>query len=167
MRSFLFLSLMSFLCVYIPAGAQTTATATFTASVTVIEPISITTVSHMNFASLDAGMGGEIILTPQNTRTTKGDVRLAEETNVSAAAFIVNGDKGHSYSITLPQEGFILSNGSQNIRIKDFTSDIGRSAVLTNGSSEIRVGATLEIDPQQIPGNYRSIGSIPITVNYN
>lgn len=57
--------------------AQASATASFTASATIIQPIGITTTANMNFAHIDAQEGGAVILTPQNTRFTTGEITTA------------------------------------------------------------------------------------------
>lgn len=149
------------------AFGQTQATATFTASVTIIEPIGITTTSDMNFASIDAKSGGTIVLTPDNDRLTFGGVELADGGNVSAATFQVTGEKGFTYSISLPKGEYLLINGNETVIIKDFTSNLDESGQLTNGASQFRVGASLEVKPGQLPGNYKSTAPIPVTVNYN
>src|SRR6056297_1458191 len=132
---------------------QTQASATFTASVTIIEPIGITTTSNMNFAALDAKSGGTVILTPDNDRITSGGLELADGANVSAATFRVTGQKGFSFSISLPKGEYPLTSGMENVILKDFTSNLGESGGFTNGVSEIRVGATVEVNPGQKPGN--------------
>lgn len=149
------------------ALGQTQATASFTASVTIIEPIGITNTSEMNFAAVDAKNGGTVVLTPDNARVASGGVQLADGTNVSAAGFRVTGQKGFSFDISLPQGEHVLSNGSQNIILKDFTSNQDGSGDLTSGFSEFRVGATVEIESGQKPGTYQSMGPLPVTVNYN
>ncbi len=159
--------LLMVLFVSASAWGQTQATATFTASVTIIEPIGITTTSDMNFAAVDAKNGGTVILTPDNDRLASGGVQLADGTNVSAASFRVTGQKGFSFDISLPQGEFLLTNGNQNIILKDFTSDLEGSGDLTSGISEFRMGATVEIEPGQHPGNYRSAAALPVTVHYN
>lgn len=151
----------------VSARGQTQATATFTASVTIIEPIGITNTSEMNFAAVDAKSGGTVILTPENQRFASGGVKLADGNNVSAASFRVTGQKGFSYDITLPQGEYLLSNGSQNIVLKDFTSNLAGSGDLTSGISELRIGATVEIQPGQNPGTYNTLAPLPVTVNYN
>ncbi len=143
------------------------ATATFSASVTIIEPIGITNTSEMNFAAVDAQGGGTVVLTPDNGRFASGGVQLADGTNVSAASFRVTGQKGFSFSVSLPQGEYLLTNGSQNIILKDFTSNLDGSGNLTSGTSEFRVGATVDIQPGQIPGRYKTIGALPVTVHYN
>lgn len=146
---------------------QTSATASFTASATIIQPIGVTTTSNMNFANLDAGSGGAVILTPENTRITSGNVVLADGATVSAASFEVTGEEGFAFSISLPENDYLLSNGNENMIIQDFTSNLGEGASLAGGSKIVRVGATLNINPNQPPGVYYSDTSMNVTVNYN
>lgn len=143
------------------------ATANFTASVTIIQPVGISTTSNMDFANLDASSGGEVILTPDNARITTGGIELAEGGQVSAATFEVTGQAGFTFAITLPEDQYTLSNGSESIIIKDFTSNYDGTGLLAQGSHRISVGATLDIDPNQTPGKYVSQAPLNITVNYN
>ncbi len=148
-------------------NAQTSASASFTASATIIQPIGITTTSNMNFANLDAKSGGAVILTPDNTRFSTGDVALANNSNVSAAAFEVTGEAGFAFSISLPENEYVLSNGTENMIIKDFTSSLAEGGTLAGGSKTVRVGATLKVNPNQTPGVYNSPNPLSVTVNYN
>ncbi|MEG9326716.1 DUF4402 domain-containing protein [Salinimicrobium catena] len=161
------LHLLILILVSSAAFGQTQATATFTASVTIIEPIGITNTAEMNFAALDAKSGGSVILTPDNDRLASGGVELADGTNVSAASFRVTGQQGFSFAISLPQGEYHLTNGSQNIILKDFTTNLDGSGNFSGGTAEFRVGATVEIEPGQQPGTYNSIGELPVTVHYN
>ncbi len=147
--------------------SQTQATASFTASATIIQPIGITTTANMNFANLDAKSGGTVILTPESTRTSTGGVSLSDNTAISAAAFEVTGEDGFSFSITLPQNEYKLSNGSENMIIKDFTSSLADGGYVSGGSRIIKVGATLNVNPNQTPGVYNSQNPMNVTVNYN
>lgn len=164
MKSILLYILFSF-CGSI-SFCQTQATATFTASVHIIEPIGITTTSNMNFASLDAKSGGSVILTPENERIISGGLELADGATVSAASFKVTGENGYSFSITLPKGEYLLSDGSETVIIRDFTSNYSE-AEFSASTPEIKVGATLDIEAGQKPGNYKTLTAIPVTVNYN
>ena len=146
--------------------SQTQATATFTASVTIIEPIGITNTSDMNFAALDAKDGGSVILTPENDRITTGGIELADGAMVSAASFKVTGENGYSFSLSLPKGEYFLSDGTETVVIKDFTSNFQESTI-SSTTPEIKVGATLDVKAGQRPGNYKTLTSIPVTVNYN
>ena len=143
------------------------ATATFTASVTIIQPIGITNTANMNFANLDAKTGGAVILSPDNSRISQGGVELTDGNTVSAATFEVTGQAGYTYSITLPNSDYVLTNGIDDIIIRDFTSSLNDEGSLASGSQTLSVGASLDINPNQTPGNYTSPGSFNISVNYN
>ncbi|MCM8570147.1 DUF4402 domain-containing protein [Gramella jeungdoensis] len=146
--------------------SQRSATASFTATVTIIDPIEIQATSDMNFASIDARNGGTVTLNPDNTRSSSGDVLLDNTSGVSAATFEIKGQSGYSFDLCLPEGDFVLVNGPENITIKDFTSDL-KTQTLLAGTQMIRLGATLEIAPNQRPGVYSSPAPIEVTVNYN
>lgn len=143
------------------------ASASFTASVTIIQPIGITTTSNMNFASIDARNGGTITLSPDNLRITTGGVTLKDEIKLSAATFLVTGEQDFAFSIGLPANEYILTNGRENLIIKDFTSSLTDSESLNSGSKTVSVGATLDVNPNQEPGIYTCTGPLDVTVNYN
>lgn len=146
---------------------QSSATTSFKASATIIQPISVSTVSNMNFAGIDAKSGGKVILTPDDSRISSGAVELAGEANLSAATFVVSGQSGYTYAVNLPDSGHTLSNGSEQMLITDFTSNTDSKNYLSEGSQLIRVGATLHVNPNQLPGVYSSPAPLHITVNYN
>lgn len=165
-KTFLFIVFMCLACT-IQVKAQAQATATFTASATIIQPIGITTTSNLNFASLDAGTGGAVILTPDNNRIGSGGVELDEAMNLSAATFEITGEQDFEFSISLPQNDYELINGSNKMVIKDFTSSLAGTNRLNNGKRVLSVGATLNVNPNQAPGQYNSHGQMAVTVNYN
>lgn len=143
------------------------ATATFTASVTILEPIQVKNTAPLNFAHIYAGKGGSVTLTPSGVRMIDGIVVLADGGNISAAAFVVSGAPGLSFSLSIPKKDYILSNGEDRIIIKDFTSIIEGSPKFTDSTKIIKLGATLEIEENQTPGIYRNVEKMAITVNYN
>lgn len=143
------------------------ATANFTASATIIQPISITTTANMNFANIDAKNGGEVILNTDNSRKATGGVKLDSNAQVSAASFEVSGQSGYAFSISLPDTEQVLTNGTETMVIKDFKTDFDLDTNLGANATTIRVGATLAVNANQTPGNYRSPSSMQVTVNYN
>jgi len=165
-KKILFITLLSLFVISFSGISQNSASASFTASVNIIEPISIQTTSNMNFASIDAREGGSITLNPNNIRTTSGSVHLSDKTGATAASFRVTGQRGSTYNISLPKSSYILSNGSQKITIRDFTSDF-KSGDIKGEEQSFKVGATLDINPNQEPGAYTSLNPMQVTVNYN
>ncbi len=147
--------------------SQTTATANFTASVTIVQPITLITTSDMNFANIDAKNGGQIILTPDNTRISTGGVELAGAENLSAATFMVSGQSGYTYDISLPDDTYTLTNGIESMVINNFTSSSSNGNLIADESQIIRVGATLNVNPNQTPGFYSTPAPLNVTVNYN
>tara|TARA_R100000935_G_C2830171_1_gene164586 strand:+ start:713 stop:1159 length:447 start_codon:yes stop_codon:yes gene_type:complete len=143
------------------------ATATFNASVTIIQPIGITTTSDLKFANVDAKNGGDVTLSPNSIRSTSGEVELSDGGIVSAASFEITGESGYTYALTLPSDNYILSNGSETMEINNFTTDYNSDNVLASGSQTINVGATLKVNPNQTPGTYVNQGGFNVTVNYN
>lgn len=146
--------------------SQASATANFKASATIIQPIGITTTSHMEFANIDAKNGGAVILTPENTRIANGDLALAEGGTVSAATFEVTGQSGFAFGISLPQGSHALTSGSESMLLQDFTTNYDGSSIAGDGKT-IKVGASLIVNPNQQPGDYKTNSDLQVTVNYN
>lgn len=148
-------------------SAQTSATASFTASATIIQPIGITSTADMNFANIDAQQGGSVILTPENMRYSTGDVALAEGEEHSAATFTVTGQPGLAYSINVPTQSYTLSNGIEEMILENFTSSLDNGGLLAEGKQTFNLGATLNIKSGQTPGFYTSPSPMDVTVIYN
>ncbi|WP_051935710.1 DUF4402 domain-containing protein [Salegentibacter sp. Hel_I_6] len=164
-KKFLFLIFTLFLGIN-PLFSQASATANFTASAKIIQPIGITTTNNMQFANIDAKNGGAVILTPENTRITNGDLELAEGGNISAATFEVTGQTGFAFGISLPKGSHRLTNGGESMLIQDFTTNYDGSSLAGDGKT-IRVGASLIVNPNQEPGDYKTNSDLQVTVNYN
>lgn len=143
------------------------ATASFNASVTIIQPIGISTTSDLSFANVDAKNGGTVVLAPNSSRTTSGGVELSDGVTGSAASFEITGEPGYTYSVTLPSDSYVLSNGSESMVIDNFTTNFNSGNTLAVGSQTINVGATINVNPNQNPGKYVNQGGFNVTVNYN
>lgn len=152
------------------AFAQSTSTAS--SSATIIAPISLTKTMDMNFgnAAVSNVSGGLIILGPDGARTIGGSgVTLpAVAGSVSAAGFTVAGAPGFTYAITLPENAIIYGPGTADLLIDAFTSTPTTTGTLSaTGVQNIYVGATLNIAAAQAPGAYTNATGLPVTVNYN
>ena len=93
-------------------------TATGHISVTIVSPISIVKVQDMNFGHVSVESGsGSVTLSPENkVRSASGAVELMDGTEeVSLASFRVKGSAGATFSITLPDEPVLLSNGNKSM----------------------------------------------------
>jgi hypothetical protein len=164
----LLISLLLLFAFGINTKAQTAATAT--TSATIITPISISKNADMSFGNLavQASTGGTVILAPAGTRTSTSGVTLPSTTGtVGAADFTVTGSGSFTYSITLPSTVTLThSGGVQTMSAGSFTSNPSSTGILSSGTQNISVGATLSIGAGQLAGVYTS-GNFNVTVNYN
>ena len=148
------------------------ATATASASATIITPITIVKNVDMNFGNVavSATIAGTAILAPAGTRTTggAGGVTLPATTGtVAAASFTVSGQANYTYAITLPSTTNITSGGNTMV-VNAFTSSPATTGTLSSlGSQTLNVGATLNVNAAQAPGTYTNATGVPVTVNYN
>lgn len=142
-------------------------TASFTASVTIVEPVKISTVKNLNFSNIRAGSGGMVILTPEGFRRGYGGVELGEELNTSPAIFNITGQSSTKVTFRLPDGEHILSNGNENIIIRDFTTDWTDNIKLNEGKNFLKVGASIIIKAEQESGIYTSQRPLEIIVNYD
>jgi hypothetical protein len=138
----------------------------------VIPVFSASETSQMNFGRFAPGpMGGQIILTPENTISVLGSVFTGTGTH-NAASFYVSGDVDAAYSISLPTGPVLLTHTSsaKTMLIKDWVSipspGIG-AGVLQNGFQVVYVGATLKVGTlyDNPVGVYT--GSYTITFDFN
>ena len=168
MKTRLLVSILAFTGISSASFGQATATAT--ASATIITPISITKNADMSFGniSVQSGTGGTVVLATAGTRTSTSGVTLpATAGSVSAASFTVNGSGSSTYTITLPSTVTLTrASGSETMTAGSFTSNPSGTGALSSGTQDIAVGATLTVAAGQVPGVYTS-GNFNVTVNYN
>jgi hypothetical protein len=157
----------------LPFCLQAQSSTTATATATILTAISITKVVDMNFGniSVQGQTGGTVILSTSGVRSATGGVTLpATGGTVTAAAFTVNGAAMYSYAITLPQTPLVIalsSKGSTTMTVSAFQSTPSITGTLTGGTQNLTVGATLNIAAAQAAGLYTSTIGFAVTVNYN
>jgi hypothetical protein len=150
------------------AFAQSSATATVTA--TIVTPISLTKTVDMNFGNVavQTSTGGTVVLTPASARSVTGGVTLpATIGTVAAASFTVTGQGTYTYAITLPSTAVTLTSGGNTMTADTFTSTPSATGALTAGTQTLNVGATLNVAAAQNAGVYVSGTPFTVTVNYN
>jgi hypothetical protein len=148
------------------------ATATSSASATIVTPIGITNTAVMNFGNVavQTATGGTVILAPAGTRTTggAGGVTLPSVTGtVTAASFTVSGQSNYNYAITLPSTATV-ANGANTMLVNTFTSFPSATGTLSAGGTQtLTVGATLNVTANQAVGSYTTATPFDVIVNYN
>ena len=138
----------------------------------VIPALTATEISQLNFGRFSPEtQGGAILVTPDGLRTSSGTVELSGGTH-NPGSFYLTGESDAAFSIMLPTGPAILTNtnNSKTMQVNNWMSipaqGIG-TGLLTRGSQEVKVGATLVVGPmEQNPvGIYT--GTYAITFGYN
>lgn len=148
--------------------SQASAAASINTRATIIDPIKITKTLDLNFGNvISSHTPGSLILAPDGTRTANGvQISSSMPGDVSPAEAVVTHGE-NSYSISLP-ESFVLYNQedpNQNMIINQFTviPDPGSD----EGTDILKIGATLNLDANQISGYYTNSAGFNVTVSYN
>jgi|GEM_PF-562827 hypothetical protein len=141
------------------------ADATATVSATIIEPISISPTSSLNFGTVGVTtFPGSLEITPSGATIPNNVTELAGGI-ASEGVFTVTGDGNAAYNVTLPSS-VTLSSGSNTLIVDGFNHDGGATPTIAGGGSrDLSIGATLNIGANQLSGTYT--GSYTITVNYD
>ncbi|WP_029033282.1 DUF4402 domain-containing protein [Salinimicrobium terrae] len=146
--------------------AQTSAAATVTSRVTIIDPIKIDKTVDLDFGNvISAYNPGTVILTPEGSRVANG-VQISSSfpgTVNPAEAIVTHGN--NNYSITFP-ESFVLFNSDnpdQQLIIDQFTVEPEEGLI----SDIIKIGARLNLEANQASGFYTNSSGFNVTVTYN
>jgi len=164
----IFASLLLVVAINFSVNAQTaSATASAEASARIIAPLEIFKMADLKFGNIAAGpSAGTVVIATDDARTKSGGVTLVEAGNVSnAASFDIVGYPEATFTIDIPGSIMIYS-GSDEMVVDEFESSLGSLSTLDAlGESNLKVGATLNVEPNQAPGLYT--GSFDVTVAYN
>ncbi len=152
---------------------QQVASATANISVTISTPISVSKSVSMAFPNIQVSptKGGSIVLDPNGNQSTSGGVSVNNGTGGNSgvpASFTVSGQGGYTYSINLPQTPVSMDDESSNLlNITNFTSSPPVTGETQSGTQTINVGATLNVDKAEEPGDFEAEIPFDVQVNYN
>ncbi|MDE3059935.1 MAG: DUF4402 domain-containing protein [Pseudomonadota bacterium] len=143
---------------------------TASAAATIVQPLSITSQTALNFGFITPGAsGGSVTIMPDNTRSTSGSVSV-NPGDSARAIFAVQGAPQQQYSIQTPSF-LIFSNAESNLRVSNFkTYSAGAGAITAigklgnTGMDTIYLGGTLTVPSNATPGVYS--GLVPLTISY-
>lgn len=156
-----------------PAVAQSSATQSTSATVKIVQPITLTKDSDLAFGTVVRPTTGSNTVTISNASDTPaltgaGDAALATSTT-SRAAFTVGGEGGQTFSITVPASVTMTrSGGAETLSVtltKSASSGSLSGAIGSAGSATFNVGGALTVSSSTVSGNYS--GSFNTTVAYN
>ncbi len=129
-------------------------------------PKSIANTAALGFGRFAAAGGGAVRVDHNGARTRSGAVVLLFS-SVSPARFTISGigNDHRTYILSLPPNGSVaLSSGPNSMALTNFASNGPPSGLLPAGAQEVSVGATLQVAPNQAPGNYA--GAFQVTLEY-
>ncbi|MEL0156776.1 DUF4402 domain-containing protein [Sphingopyxis sp.] len=160
------------------AHAQTTSPQSTTqaqAEAIVRRPRSFFTVTDLDFGeSISPGSAGTVRLAPDGTRSRTGGATLAGSSG-EPARFAGLGSYNRQVNISLGSNSIWITGPGQRMRVRDFEIGSTPTAILSTSPTRFRitsalgnynfpVGATLEVNANQAPGDYS--GTFTITLNY-
>lgn len=163
---------LALLATVITVKAQAQASVTASMFAEVIAALTATENSQLSFGKFSPGNnGGEIHLSPQGVRSVSGNVTLSGGGH-SAGSFIITGEDQATFTINLPSGQSLLTNlaGNKTMVVTNWESipspGIG-SGVLTGGTQEVKVGATLVVGSMNDNPVGIYTGTYIITFAYN
>ena len=128
----------------------------------------ISTTSDLTFGRFAASGGGAVSVALSGTRTRTGAVVLLASSAGPARFAITSQNPGNDnkiYVLTLPPNGSVsLVSGPNSMALTNFVSNFPSGSPLPPGNQTVRVGATLQVAPNQPPGTYT--GSFNVTLEY-
>jgi hypothetical protein len=142
-----------------------------TATATVFRSLSLTNQSNLAFGRISRPRTGTgtVSMDTNGTVTTTGDgvVKIGSPTS-TAAGFLVSGEGGQSFSISVPIS-FNLNNGTSTIPVT-LSPNLSGNQTLSGalgaaGTLNIKVGGNFGLTPTTTLGAYT--GSFAVTVAYN
>ncbi|MDZ3832184.1 MAG: DUF4402 domain-containing protein [Sphingopyxis sp.] len=158
-----------------PATAQTPTPTSAEAEAIVLRPLSFFRVNDLDFGDIIAsGSAGTVRLAPDGSRSSTGGVTLAGN-NGAPARFAGLGSYNRQVNISLGSNSIWITGPGQRMRVRTFEIGSTPTAILSTSPTRFRissalgnynfpVGATLEVNANQAPGDYS--GSFSITLNY-
>ena len=161
--------------------AQSAPTINSTASAQLIEAITLSETTSLNFGTivLKSTEGGTVVLSSNsNTRNYTGGLTGGGPGNQNAtnATFEVNGASLATYAVTLPAAITLTHTSTETgintmeitamkARFNDAESDSLTSTIASEGKDSFSLGATLTVQENQIFGQYS--GQYEVSVDYN
>lgn len=155
------------------AAAQASADGTGTASVKIITKIQIAPLADLRFGTVvpTAAAGTVTIGTTDDTASTDGNATVLGSSTTGRAKFEVTGEKGQTYTLTLPTSDLVFDNtNAPGLKVTSWTSDLATTTGAglidaSTGKQDFFVGGTLDV-PANAPANSYS-GTFTVTVAYN
>ncbi len=147
------------------AGYAQSNSAEMTASVTVIQPITISRSADLNFGRITIGGAGTVVVSSGGTRTQTGSITLLTGGSEAPGLFNITGRATSTYAVTIPGSVTLKKSGAPTeiITADTFTNN---AVAITGSSDQLKVGATIHLVGNETVGAYAS-DLFAVTVAYN
>lgn len=135
----------------------------------VIAPISISNTgsAKLNFGTISrSSVAGTVTVTPGGQRISEGGVSVLSSSLFTAAPFSISGENNAGFILTLPDNEDVKmtrTGGTEEMEVTNFTHNSGL-VLSSSGTATFSVGATLNLDADQVAGDYT--GSFNVTIAY-
>lgn len=156
----------------IASGAQAATTADANASATILTALSVaveTTDDTLNFGTIAPGAtAATVIVAPDGSLTGGCPAGLLCTGTTDAPTFDIAGAPNATVSVTFANASETLSNGTDNMTVDTFTTNLptaGQATLDASGAASFAVGGSLGVSPGQAAGTYT--GTLTVNVAYN
>lgn len=135
----------------------------------VIAPISASNTgsTKLNFGTISrSSVAGTVIISADGQRSSTGGASILTTSLFSAAPFTVTGENSAGFNLTLPDNDDVKmtrTGGTEEMEVTSFTHNSGL-VLSSSGTATFSVGATLNLDVDQVAGDYT--GSFSVTIAY-
>jgi len=148
-------------------GSVFAASITAPVSARIVSTVNLLTLRGMQFGEVTGShMPGTIVLEPGGARTSTQGATLNSAVPGWPASFEIIGDTLSTFIITLPVSVTLSSASGENMEVNQFTSLPSATGQLDGGGRQtLFVGGTLNVNANQLYGNYSGVMSV--TVEYN
>ncbi|WP_157893279.1 DUF4402 domain-containing protein [Salegentibacter sediminis] len=152
---------------FIPLNFLGQASASFKASVTIVNPDSYTPPESIKISRVNSANSKVKRSTTRGVRINSADLEMGQAAFSNLASFQLEGESIRNLRINLPNEELILSNGTAQLKIKEFYSNRSIQEGLNKNQDILVLGAVILVKNEQEPGLYTSPGSVEIIVDYD
>lgn len=159
------------------AGAGANASATILSGISCTKDATNFTGGDLLFGTLiPSATAGTVTIAAQSeystSRTVTGGVTAVDYNSSNAytkfgpVSFIITGEPGYAYSLTIPSNAISIVNGSNSMIVSNWTCSMnaGANSMPGTGTQSINIGAKLAVGASQVAGHY--VGEFAVTVNY-
>lgn len=147
-------------------SANAAATATATATAEVLNSLTLTADTNLEFGQIAANTGGTVTVNADSSVSSTG--ALVSTGTRAPASFTVTGSQSAMVIVTLPSSAATLtrSGGTETMSLDGFNTNPNGAFQLdqTTGQGTFQVGGTLHVASSQVPGAYS--GTFDVSVEY-